>query len=170
MPTSTASVTFLIILAVVLVVTIWWFVVAEKYKRYLDNYEYARGANASKAGDTLNLTCDQDKEICVYRAVQVCSQPDSNNFENSATDPIAGGIKSDGKVSTSYGDYNPNTTVNATPLLVKECNGQEKCAYKFTPVQFPGTMTCPAEHTQLISTYSCIPKGAVCQSYKPKSN
>jgi len=170
MPTSTSQIVILILAFVGLVVAVWFFVIAERYRMYLGKTSYARGANAKKAGETLNMTCDQDKEICVYRATQICSQPDKNNFESSSTDPIAGGIKSDGPISAAYGDYNPNTTVDMTDALLKACNGDQKCAYKFNPAKFPGTMTCPAENTQMLSVYSCIPKGEACQSYKPKSS
>ncbi len=114
MAVSTFEVTFMILLAIVLGIAIWWYIIADNFKKYLSGNSYARGANASKAGQTLNLTCDSEKEICVYRAIQVCTDPDASNFENSNTDPFASGMSG----NDSYGDYNSSTTVDMTKDLV----------------------------------------------------
>jgi len=119
----------MVLLAIVLGIVVWWFVIAEKYRKYLGNYSYTRGSNATSSGQTLNLTCDQDKEICVYRAVQICTVPDSNNFESSTLEPIASGL---GDNNAAYGDFDPDTTVDLTKDMGRECNGQERCQYKFT--------------------------------------
>ncbi len=153
----------MVLLAIGLGIAIWWFVIAEKYRSYLGKYAYARGANATAAGQTLNLTCDQDKEICVYRAVQICTVPDDHNFESSPLEPIASGL---GKNNAAYGDFDPDTTVDMTSELNEKCKGQKNCSFMFTPKPWPHNGSCPSDsNTQLISTYSCIPKGSMCQSY-----
>ena len=161
MAISTFEVVMLLLLFVVLLISIWWFSVAEKFRIYLQGYTYGRGANAWKAGQTLNLTCGAGKEICVYRATQICTDPNQDNLENYATDPIASGLDS----NDSYGDFNSQTTVDLTDDMSDACNGSSTCSFKFTPKPFPGGMTCGG-NTQLISTYSCIPSGILCQSYK----
>jgi len=165
MVVSTFEIVGMVLLAILLGVAIWWFVIAENYRKYLSTYSYARGANASKAGETLNLTCDDDKEICVYRATQICTDPDSNNYENPSTDPIASGTSSDDK----YGDFSSATTVDLTSDLSGACNGKETCAYKFSPKAWPSGMPSCGGDSQLISAYACVPKGSTCQSYKSSS-
>ena len=162
MVVSTFEIVSMILLAIGLGITIWWFIIAENYRKYLSTYAYARGANASKPGQTLNLTCDDDKEICVYRSTQICTDPDSNNFENKSIDPIAGGKTG----NDLYGDFNKSTTVDMTDSLGKECNGKQTCTYKFTPLQWPSGMTPCKGNPQLISTYTCIAKGSICRNYK----
>lgn len=165
MVVGTFEIIGMVLLAIVLGVAIWWFVIAENYRKYLTTYSYGRGANASKAGQTVHLACDDGKEICVYRATQICTDPDSNNFENPSTDPFAAGTASDDK----YGDFSSSTTSDLTNDMSGECNGKETCAYKFMPTRWPSSMPGCAGDTQLISTYACIPKGSTCQSYKTAS-
>lgn len=161
MAISTFEVVGMILLAIILGIAIWWYVIADNYRKYLNAGAYSRGANASSAGQTLHLTCDEDKEICVYQATQICTDPDRNNFENSDTDPFASGLTG----NNSYGDYDSSTTVDMTISLGTECNGKQNCLYKFDPAQWPvGMPTCNGD-TQLISTYVCGAKGSACQNY-----
>lgn len=161
MALSTFEVIGMFLLAILFGIAVWWFIVSWQYRSYLKHASYARGANATEEGQTLNLSCDQGKEICVYRATQICSDPDSNNFENQQTDPISSGL--DGK--NSYGDFNSDTTVDRTADMSRECNGKQTSSFKFAAKGWPNGMTCHGK-TQLISTYSCIPKGTTCSNYK----
>ena len=93
-----------------------WFAIAERYRHHLKDFKYARGANALGCGKTLNLTCDQDKEICVYKATQICSIPGVNNHEMADSidlEPISGGHDS------PYGSFNPHTTTDLTKDMGK---------------------------------------------------
>lgn len=165
---TTIEIVLLVMLTIGLGVAIWWFVVAEKYKSYLRDYSYTRGANVIN-GQTAELSCGNDKEICVYRATQICTRPDANNFETSSLDPIAtGDMKIDG-ARAFYGDFNPQTTIDRTSHMASACNGKEKCKYPFKVPQgwqAPNGVACNG-NTQLIATYSCIPKKTKCNSWSP---
>jgi len=165
---STTEIVLLVMLVIGLGVAIWWFVVAEKFSIYLKNYSYARGANALN-GQTVDLTCGDDKEICLYRATQICTRPDSKNFETSSLEPIASGdVKIDG-ARAFYGDFNPDTTIDLTREMGSEVNGKQKTSYTFTAApgwKAPNGVACNG-NTQLIASYSCIPKGSRCQSWSP---
>jgi hypothetical protein len=157
---STFEIATMILLAIGLMIAIWWYVIAEKYSNYLKTYSYSRGAHAI-AGQTAHLSCDGGKEICVFRATQICTNPDSSNVENPDTDPIASG--NDGV--TPYGAFNPNTTVSRTKDMGDSCNGKTTASFAFNPVGYSngGGWNCGGT-TQLIATYTCIPKGTTCQS------
>ncbi|MGV9199675.1 MAG: hypothetical protein ACOC4M_12750 [Promethearchaeia archaeon] len=137
---------------------IWWLAVAGHYRLYLNDYKYTRGAHATSGGQTIKLTCDADKQICIDKAVQICSIPDSNNFESSPLEPISAGL--DG--SSPYGSFNPKTTVDISSDMEKECNGKSTCSYTFKPSAFP-VGSCPSKHTQLIGSYTCIGKDETCK-------
>ena len=145
-------------LGIGVLISMWYFGVAEKYRRYLKRSAYGRGANALKSGDTLNLSCRPGEKICVYRATQICTDPDTKNYENPQTDPIASGLGSD-----SYGNYNSSTTVDMTKDLSDKCNGEQTCSYKFASKPYPNGMKCGGK-SQLLSNYTCI-SGNNCQSY-----
>jgi len=158
---STTEIVCMLLLAIFLGIAIWWFVVANNYKKYLDEYSYSRGANVKGSGQIVNLSCDDDKEICVYRATQICSNPTSQNFETSSTDPIDSGLEDSSKM---YGQFNPRTTVSRLDDMSQACNGKTTCAFNFQATDFVNGMQCDPVNTQLISTYTCIPKGTTCQS------
>lgn len=158
---TTIEIVGMILLAIFLGIAVWWFIIAENYRKYLDAYSYSRGAHATKVNQTLNLTCDSDKEICVFRATQICTDPSASNYENSVTDPISSGLSSD----TKYGQFDSNTTVDTTNDLGDKCNGATTCAYKFTQAAWPSGMPSCGGETQLIAGYTCIPKDGKCQSY-----
>ena len=61
-----------------------------------------------------------------------------------------------------YGQFRKETTVDMRSRLSKECNGKQECTYKFDEVRYPMDMQCKGQ-SQLISTYTCIPKGSSCQ-------
>lgn len=168
---STTEIVLLVMLTIGLGVAIWWFVVAEKFKSYLRDYSYARGANALN-GQTAQLTCGPDKEICVYRATQICTRPDSHNFETSSLEPIASGnAKIDGD-HAFYGDFNPATTIDLTQHVGAQANGKEKASYAFNAApgwKAPNGVACNG-NTQLLATYACIPKGTKCQAWSPVKN
>lgn len=163
MAISTFEIAGIILLFILLGVSVWWFVVADKYKKYMStNYPYTRGAHAWEEGQTLNLKCDGDSEICVYRATQIYTNPDSNNFEDPNTDPIASGTNS----NATYGAFDPQTTVDRTVDLGGECNGKNSCFVNFVTSEWPtGMVLGNAGTPQLISTYTCIPSGGTCTSY-----
>jgi hypothetical protein len=164
MALTTPQVMIVLLLVIGVIIGIWLYVVAQRYSNYLDEYSYSRGAHAWQTGQTLDLKCDDGKEICVYRATQICTNPDSNNFE-SAPDSIASGNTS----NVPYGAFDPDTTVSRTEDMGKKCNGLSSATFVFNPVDFSGGKpweeVCSAESTsQLIATYTCIPKGSKCTS------
>lgn len=132
----------ILVLIVSIGVGVWYFVVADNYRRYLDESVYTRGVNGT-AGDSLVMQCGSDKTIRVYKATQVCTNPSSNNFEDMSIDPY-----------NSDGSFNPQTTTDVSQEL-SECNGSQFCPFEFTEQPFPGGMKCPGE-VQLIATYDCV--------------
>lgn len=179
MAVTTFEVFGIFALAIFLAIAILFYVMSLQRKKFLDDYSYARAANASvpstKTSALLNLSCE-GKEICVYRATQVCSGNNSEdtenkyNFENSTTDPIASGIKGiDGIDGVGYGEFNPETTIDQTKSLADSCNGKSTCStFKFTPseTKFPdGSAWSCGLNSQFISTYACIAPGAECVDY-----
>lgn len=155
---------FIVIMSIIgVTIALWYFIVADKYKRQMNSKPYARGASVRGLGTDVNMKCDEGQQICVYRATQICSSPDANNFENRATDPI-----SKGDTTTFYGEFDPNTTVDITDALGDSSNGNESKIVNFADVaaEFPGAMTCAPDDTQLIATYKCISPGSSCSSYK----
>lgn len=148
-------------------IMLWIFVISMQRKNFLDTYAYTRGANSWTDNTTVNLVCDSSKEICMFRATQVCSGNNSvesggANYEYSKTDPFSSGTEN---TTVQYGDFDPNTTVDLTTDMEKECNGNPTCAYKFSASSNPFPFGTCSLNSQLISTYTCIPKGGTCQDY-----
>lgn len=154
MPVSAVEVTFIIILIVILSLVIWWYVDKIRKINGLKGNTYTRGANIVGSGNKAEMKCGVDHKISVYKAVQICSNPDVHNYEDPSTDPIASGV--DGV--TGYGEWDPTTTVDLTDTMGKSVNGKQNVTYTFTATSFPSDMSCPADSTQLIATYDCIPK------------
>lgn len=156
-------------LIMILAVSIWWFAVGFRYRMTLDNTSYPRGANAFD-GDTVNLTCDGGNVICMFRATQICTVPDANNFETSNLEPI-----SNGSGNVKYGDFDPSTTVDLTQEIGYICNGKTSCSYTvnadWSKLNDAGTsLRCNGSspsNSQVIATYSCIPSGTECQMWHP---
>lgn len=168
MAVSAIAVFSIIVLLVLLVYAIWLYVVALQRKKFYDEYSYTRGANAWTDNSTVKLACDNDKEICVFRATQICTGNEyPYNYEIRESDPIASGA--DSSVTVGYGDFNPATTRDLTEELGEACNGQNTCSYLFqtSETPFPNGMQCRG-NAQLLSTYTCIPKSATCANYLGK--
>lgn len=155
MATSSFEIFGILFLVFVLVLIIWWYYDASRKVSTLSQNTYTRGANIKGSGGKVDLQCGIDHEICVYTATQICSSPDSNNFENASTDPISSGLNGD----ASYSEWNPSTTIDMKDTLGKSVNGKQKVTYTFTPAAFPNGMTCGSDNIQLVSTYDCVPKG-----------
>lgn len=162
---TTFEVVGMILLFIGLAIAIWWFVVAENFRKYLKTYSYSRGVHATQANQTLNLSCSEGKEICLYKATQICTNPDNNNFEDPTTDPIDSGTSANGM----YGQFNPQTTVDLTQDMGSVVNGQRTATFRFTPKEWPDNMASCAGETQLIGTYTCIPTGTSCQSFSGRN-
>jgi hypothetical protein len=156
---------------IILAYAIWFYVIQLNKKKFMDDYIYTRGANAWKDKSVVNLSCGEGREICVFRATQICSGNDGSgkNFEIQSTDPIATGEDA----NVFYGDFNPDTTRDLTVDLGNLCNGAEQCAYTLdssvTPFPFNGEYTCDANNVQLLASYTCIPKGGTCKNYNSSS-
>jgi hypothetical protein len=186
---STTEIVIIVALIICLGLAIWWLAVAYRYGETLTSFSYARGANidtgtSTKSGNTgdgsVNLTCDPDREICVWRATAICTGAEnalpSGNRE-AGPEPISNGINN---TNTSYGDFDPITTFDLTSDLGGKANGQQSVTYNFKGSNlWTGTSgsVCPFSQfdqttqvgvrPQLIAAYSCIPKGTPCISYKP---
>ena len=139
---STILIFLLLCLLAILVYSIWSFGVSFRYRNTLKNYNYTRGANTTQ-NKKINLKCENGNKINIDKAVQICTDPDSNNFENPETDPI----DKDGK-------FNKNTTVDLKDVLSSACDGLSSCEYTFKPKKYPNNMKCNGT-SQLISTYIC---------------
>jgi len=173
---STFEIVFIVVLLILIGIAIWWLVIAHRYKGDLATFSYSRGANVDlKTRDkaNVNMTCDSDREICVWRATAICSGSDSNNYESSPLEPIASGTTED-----KYSSFDTNTTIDLTHDLAAG-NGKENYTYTFdsNKLVWPHGKKCPSNYNsstgtgtrpQLIATYSCIPKGTKCNMYTPK--
>ena len=161
-------------LVVGIAIATWWFVVAYKYGKTVDQFSYARGANLD-TGNTgkgnIVLQCDNNTEICVNKATAICTGA-INQLSNTegGPEPIANGLNNTGM----YGDFNKNNTVDLTGQLSKLANGKNIYEYCFdaTGMTFGGG-ACPfssfdkktgvGQRPQLIATYTCMPKGTPCK-------
>lgn len=166
MAVSTITLFSIFVLMVLLAYAIWLYVIALQRKKFYDDYSYTRGANAWTDNSTIKLACDNDKEICVFRATQICTGNEYPfNYEIRDSDPIASGTSTTENVG--YGEFNPNTTVDLTATVGDACNGQNTCSYLFqtSDTPFPNGMQCRG-NAQLISTYTCVPKNTgTCSNY-----
>jgi len=139
---STFLIFLLLSMLALLLYSIWSLSVSLRYSNTLKNYAYTRGANTTE-GKKVELKCENGKKINIDKAVQICTDPNSNNFENPDTDPI----DKDGK-------FNKDTTVDLKSELSSACNGLSNCEYTFKPKNYPNNMKCNGT-SQLISTYVC---------------
>lgn len=146
MALSTTEIVLVLLLGVGLIIAIIVYITSHKQTSVISSQPYARGANASKAGNVL-LTCDAGSVINVHdgAAILVCHDPTSDNFENPATDPFL-----------TDGTPNPQTTVDLSKSLQDACNGKMQCTYSFTGID--DNFVCGTTGTpQLIATYTCNP-------------
>ncbi len=164
-------------LFIILGLAIFWFVVGYKYNSVVSSSSYTRGANidtgTSGTGNTgkgsVAMTCDADHEICMWRSTAICTGA-INGQSNTEGGPesIDGSIK-------NYGNFEENNTIDLSSQIASQANGQQSFTYNFdgTKMLFGGKI-CPfanysksqnfGQRPQLISTYTCIPKGSTCQS------
>jgi len=145
-----------ILLIIIIGIAIWNLVIIWNYSSYMGSFIYARGANATD-GETINLQCESGGNICIYRATQICTNPDSNNYESSNLDPID-------TSESNYGNFNLDTTVDLTQTMSQMCNGKESVNFTFSG-KWPDT-PCNG-NSQLIATYSCVNTPEECNSWKP---
>lgn len=121
-----------------------------------------RGLNGV-AGQTLQLQCPAGsvislKEASTPRAVYVCSNPTSSNFESPSCDPYYQG--SNGQFS-SY--FNPATTIDVSSTVSAACAGKNSCSWTVPSSSSSDVaticngMSCAGE-IQLIGTYDCVPQ------------
>lgn len=178
MPMTAGSIVAMVFLTTTIGITVWYFVVAYKYKQTLNNFSYTRGANLDtkdKNKGTVNLKCESGAEICVWKATAICTGPLRGAASNSegGPEPISNGLNG----NSAYGDFDINNTIDLTADMAGQANGKQSYTYNFdtTKKNFGGNL-CPMNYDtksgtgvrpQLISTYTCIPKGTKCQSSKP---
>lgn len=159
---------------IVVVIVIWYFAVAFGYSRTLDNFSYTRGANldtGESGKGSVNMNCENGDEICVWQATGICSGAINaeNNFEG-GPEPFSDGLKP----GMSYGQFDINNTIDLTKDMSDLANGKQAYTYDcdLTLKKFGGKV-CPnnynsktgaGQRPQLISTYTCIPKGSKCVS------
>lgn len=194
---GTGTIVLIVFLFLILAIAIWWFVVAYNYGSSLTVASYTRGANLDTASvtaggqpystgkGTVNLTCDPDREICVYRATAICTGAENQNSNNeSGVEPISNGLTNNG----FYGNFDINNTVDLTDKLSGLANGSQAYSYNFDTTNVNNNTTGPVQpmlfngqicpwanygqsgpgpqfvRPQLIATYACIPKGSQCLS------
>lgn len=178
---SAGEIVVIVTLFAALAIAIWWFYISYKYRQTLNVSSYTKGANldtgtfgqGNSGVGVVSLSCEEDREICVWKATAICTgalSPNSNT-EN-GPEPISGGG------STPYGDFDPMNTVDLTADMSK-LNGQQQGFYTFNNenyLRFNGNK-CPLTYDQstgsgtrpqLIATYTCIPSGTTCVSSKGK--
>jgi len=148
MALSTLEIALVLLLGVGLIIAIWVYIVSKRETTSVTSQPYARGANLAAPGK-IPLVCDPGSVIQIASAMMVCTNPDSNNFENPATDPF-----------TSTGTFNAQTTYDLTKDTTEQnmstaCDTKEQCLYNF--VGNNDSFTCVGT-PQLIATYTCIPK------------
>lgn len=178
MAPSTGEILLISSLVICIGVALWWLIIAYKYNQSITSFSFTRGANidTGKVGTgntgkgSVTLNCGPEREICVWKATGICTGAISNqsNVESLVTEPISGD-------RSSYGNFNPQTTLDLTKNLGSQANGQQSYTYNFdgTKIMTPGGV-CPyqnynqqqnyGQRPQLIATYTCIPKGSVCKT------
>nr|QBK85547.1 MAG: uncharacterized protein LCMAC101_01340 [Marseillevirus LCMAC101] len=180
---SAFEITGIILLAIGVGLVIWWYMEAGNYDAMLDGVPFAKGANliydpdGTDADNTVKMSCPDGKQVCVYQATQICTFPDSYNFEHADTDPINRVLTSDG-----WGKFNPKTTRDLTAEMNTACKtanrkpvSTDNCQYTFSPSNtFTTTdgsvITCSTvdpSAIHLIAAYTCQPVGTVCNSTGP---
>lgn len=157
-------------LVVALGVSVWWLVVAYKFRKSINMNSYTKGANLDpgqgKTSGTVTLSCGSDYNICVWRATAICTGESQTNHELSPCPPSGPCLDpiSNGNDGVKYGDFSPKSTTDLTKELSSLANGSQKYTYFFND---KNQKTCPiGTRPQLISTYTCIPKGTQCKSFK----
>lgn len=145
MAVSTTEVVLILIFGLGLIVVLWMYYVSHKHKQFISTQSYTRGANRAGTG-IVSLVCDDNSEICVYDASQICTKPDGSNFESGGLDAM-----------TSNGNLNPRNIVSRTNEMASACNGKTQCTWNFTASTFPAGPCGGDSH--LISTYTCVAKG-----------
>lgn len=167
---STSEIVILVFFILILVISVWWFLVAYRYGRTLKIFSYTRGANVDlgdKTSKKIDLNCGEDREICVWRSTAICTGQSETNHEIAAIDPISAGSSKDSK---EYGAYNPSSTIDLSGEMASVLNGKPSGSYTFdsSKLNWPSGFTCDTSkgvRPQLVSTYTCIPKGQKCTTY-----
>ena len=181
MTISTIEICIIVALTVGIAIASWWLAIVYKYNGVVTSFTYSRGANLDTGsvgkGNTgigsVELTCDTSREICVWKADTICSGGSTFNGEI-GVEPISGN-------TATYGQFDPNTTVDITQKLALVANGQQSYTYKFdaTQIKFGGKICPYGDYNQaanvgarphLIATYSCVPKGSECKTFKPSTS
>lgn len=139
---STILIFLLLSVVAIFIYSMWSLIVSFRYRETLKGYKYTRGANTTE-NKKIILKCENNNKINIDKAVQICTDPNDNNFENPNTDPI-----------DKNGKFNKNTTVDMKDSLSSACDGLSSCEYTFKPKDFPNNIKCDGT-SQLISTYTC---------------
>lgn len=160
---STISLSLILFLIVGIIIAGFWVIISRKNVSIVTSKEYARGMNASEGRDVI-LKCDGSDEICVYRATQICTSPDQNNFEQAYGDPFSDGVTS----SKEYGEFS-EFSVDLTEDISNLANGLNSYEFTFTAKTFPNipggkciNKSGDPGIPQLIGVYKCLPPGGKC--------
>ncbi len=169
---SAFEITGIILLAIGVGLVIWWYMEAANYDTMLVGVPFAKGANkiydpSPAADNTVKMSCPYGKQICVYQATQICTNPSpgsghSGNHENQITDPI---INLTTGSAENWSKFNPDTTYDLTALMNAQCStgagmsvGTPTCEYDWDPAQTPfpfGTCTGENSGIHLLAGYTC---------------
>ena len=176
---SAFEITAIILLAIGVALVAWWYIEAASYDSMLDGVPFAKGANliynpdGTDTENTVTMTCPEGKQVCVYQATQICTNPLTGNIEDPATDPISSDL--DG----TWGKFNTKTTIDLTQELNSGCGvmasgdfvAKGSCSYVVGSkidehtTNGSGTFKCENPDGQhFIATYTCEPIGSKCQS------
>ncbi len=173
---SAFEITGIILLAIGVGLVIWWYIEAANYDSMLDGVPFAKGANliynpdGTDADNTITMSCPTGKQVCVYQATQICTDPQMpDNIENPDTDPI---LNNNITAGDNWGKFNKDTTYDLTQELNINCGTgldkpvtKQSCpAYVFEPnLTLPNGKSCEGA-SHFIATYTCEPIGSKCQS------
>ncbi|HSA76318.1 MAG TPA: hypothetical protein VLE02_02115 [Nitrosarchaeum sp.] len=137
---------------IILMMVLFVFVSSYKYRKDAYDYSFVRGASGD-AGSQINFECPSGYNICLYRATEICTNPTSNNFEDTQYD------------SFNYdGSFNYNVAIDRTQLIKSMVNGKNKFTYYFNPSANTPSGICGGKK-QLISSYACTNDMSQCKSY-----
>jgi len=176
---TAGEIVILVFLLIIVALVIWYFAIAFMYGQKLNNFSYTRGANLDtkdKNKGTVNMSCEQGAEICVWKATAICSGPNSSSNTELGPEPISNGLNG----NSAYGQFDVNNTIDLTKDMATKADGKQNYSYNFdvTNRNFGGSggKACPmnydpktgaGQRPQLIATYSCIPPGTKCVSSIP---
>lgn len=174
---SAIEITGIVFLSIILILVILWYVSTFSDEGNLSSISFAKGANITytpQGDNSVNLICPDGKQVCVYKATQICTNPNNSNVENASTDPMVTSLTAkNNNGDYTWSQFNPDTTADLTQDINATCGtgndmntSQSSCTYDFVPKTTTTSgkpFSCNGE-IQLIASYTCQPSFSKCRT------